>query len=251
MATFTRSGSAVNGVRLPALAVLAVLAAVTLAAVSGCGGGSGEGGPTRSGRPSVTASPTRSLPTATRTASDRPSTEAPTTAEPTAVEPTTSEGQDTGGDEGATTSWVLVVALVAIAAALGIWLVLRRRRSARRAWTATFEQARADAEELARDQAPSLLTGTRESRRGGWQMAGPGVLALEERLNALAASARDPDEAAVATGFAAAVGDLRRNLDQEVRTPDERSAAAVLDLARAAALRLEARLTDLAATRRQ
>ena len=169
MATVTRSGSAVNGGRLPALAVLAVLATVTLAAVTGCGGGSGEGAPTRSGRPSVTASPTRSLPTVTRTDSDRPSSEAPTTAEPTAVEPTTSEGQDTGADEGATTYWALLVALVAIAAALGIWLVLHRRRSARRAWTASFEQARADAEELAR--APGAVPAHRHAGEPAWRLA--------------------------------------------------------------------------------
>ena len=242
-----------NGGKGPVPAVLAVLAAVTLAAVAGCDGGSGEGAPTLSGRPSVTGSPTRSLPTVTRTRSDRPSSEAPTVAEPTADEPTAAEpteAQDTGADEGATTYWPLVVALAALAAALGIWFVLHGRRSARRSWTASFEQARADAEELARDRAPSLLTGTRESRRGGWQMVGPGVLALENRLNELAASARDPEDAAVATGLGAAIGDLRRSLDQEVQTPDEPSAAAVLDLARAAALRLEACLSDLAAKRR-
>lgn len=240
--------------KAPLLASLAVLAVVTLAALTGCDGGSGEGAPTLSGSPSVTASPTRSLPTVTRTRSDRASSEAPTTAEPTpdeptAAEPTPGEDQDTGADEGSTTYWPLLVALAALAAALGVWFALRGR-SARRSWTASFERARADAEELARDRAPSLLTGTRESRRGGWQMAGPGVLALEDRLNELATSARDPDDAAVATGLAAAIGDLRRSLDQEVRTPDERSAAAVLDLARAAALRLEARLSELAAKRR-
>jgi hypothetical protein len=125
------------------------------------------------------------------------------------------------------------------------FVVAARRRSARRDWTASFDGARAESERLARDLAPSLLADTRESRRGGWAVARPGVVALQDRLAALARSAQGVADSTVASDLAAAVGDVLRTLDQEVRAPEGQGAAA-LRAAQDAAQRLEAHLNALA-----
>ena len=111
--------------------------------------------------------------------------------------------------------------LAAIVAAVVAAVVAARRRSARRDWTASLDGARAESEGLARDLAPSLLADTRESRRGGWAVARPRVVALQDRLAALAKSAPDVADSTVASDLAAAVGDVRRTLDQEVQAPED------------------------------
>ena len=70
--------------------VLAALAALMLVATAGCGGGSGEGRPSLSANPSLTASPTRSVTASPSRSGIRPSDES-TTAEPTSEEPTSEE----------------------------------------------------------------------------------------------------------------------------------------------------------------
>jgi hypothetical protein len=223
--------------------VLPTLAALVLVAIAGCGGGSGGAQPSLSARPSVTTSRTASVPSPTRSEIDRTSadetTEAPTTAEPTpAPAETTSNGDSTA-------RWPLFVALAILAAALGGVIVMVRRRSARRDWTASLTAVRAESAALARDLAPSLLAGTRESRRGGWEVARPSVVALEDQLTALARSAHRVPDSTVASELAAAVGEVRRTIDEEVRAPGDQSAAA-LWAAHDATQRLEARLQVLA-----
>jgi hypothetical protein len=134
--------------------------------------------------------------------------------------------------------------LVAIVAGVVWFLLAARRRSARRDWAAALAAARTESEGLARDLAPSLLAESRESRRGGWAVAKPGVVALQDQFAALARSAPDVADSTVASDLAAAVGDVLRTLDQEVQAPDEQSAAA-LRAAQDAVLRLEQRLSAL------
>jgi hypothetical protein len=134
--------------------------------------------------------------------------------------------------------------LAAIVAAVVWFLLAARRRSARRDWTASFGAARAESEGLARDLAPSLLAESRESRRGGWAVARPGVVALQDRLSALARSAPAVADSTVAADLAAAVGDVLRTLDLEVQAPPEQGAAA-LRAAQDAALRLKEHVTVL------
>jgi hypothetical protein len=264
-----------------------------LVATAGCGGGSGEGRPSLSATPSLTASPTRSVtaspsrsgirpsdesttaeqtseepttaeptseepttaeptseeptstePTSEEPTSEEPTSEEPTTQEPTSEEPTADAAEDAASEEDSS-PWLpfLLLALV-VAAVVGL-VLLARRRSARREWAASLAGARGESEELARTLAPSLLAESRESRRGGWAVARPRVADLEERLAALARSAPDVAGSTAASDLAGAVGDVRRSLDEEVRAPDEASAAA-LRAAQDAAQRLEVHLAATA-----
>jgi hypothetical protein len=224
--------------------VLAALAALMLVATAGCGGGSGEGRPSLTANPSLTASPTRSVTASpSRSGISRPS-DSSTTAEPTSEEPTAEPAED-AASEGDSSPWLPILLLALVVAAVVGLVLLARRRSARREWAASLAGARGESEELARNLAPSLLAESRESRRGGWAVARPRVADLEERLAALARSAPDVAGSTVASDLAGGVGDVRRSLDEEVRAPDEASAAA-LRAAQDAAQRLEVHLAATA-----
>ena len=268
--------------------VLAALAALMLVATAGCGGGSGEGRPSLSATPSLTASPTRSVtaspsrsgirpsdasttaeptsaePTSEEPTSEEPTSEEPTSAEPTSEEPTseeptseepttqeptseepTADAAEDAASEGDSSPWLPILLLALVVGSVVGLVLLARRRSARREWAASLAGARGESEELAHNLAPSLLAESRESRRGGWAVARPRVADLEERLAALARSAPDVAGSTVASDLAGAVGDVRRSLDEEVRAPDEASAAA-LRAAQDAAQRLEVHLAATA-----
>jgi hypothetical protein len=199
-----------------------------------------------------TPAPTRSGQTSTASSTQEPTTAEPTTSEaatqvPTSTGPTatTTAAAETasGGDTSPVWPWVL--GLIVLAAALVVVIVAARRRSARQKWTASFETARAESDVLARELAPSLLAGTRESRRGGWEVARPQVMALEDQLTSLARSAHHVPDSTVASELAAAVADVRRTLDDEVRAP-EHQATATQRAAHDATERLAARLQVLA-----
>jgi hypothetical protein len=219
------------------------LTALVLVAIPGCEGGSGGARPSLSARPSISTSPTVSVPAATRSEIERTSadetTEAPTSTEPAPATPETTSSGDT------TAPWPWFVALAVLAAALVGVIVMVRRRSARRDWAASLTAARAESAALARDLAPSLLAGTRESRRGGWEVARSRVVALEDQLTALARSAHRVPDSTVASELAAAVGEVRRTIDAEVRAPADQSTAA-LWAAHDATQRLAERLQVLA-----
>jgi hypothetical protein len=72
------------------------------------------------------------------------------------------------------------------------------------------------------------------------------VVALQDRLAVLARSAHGVADSTVASDLAAAVGDVLRTLDQEVRAPEGQGAAA-LRAAQDAAQRLEAHVNAPAA----
>ncbi len=131
-----------------------------------------------------------------------------------------------------------------VAGVVGLVLAARRR-SARREWVASLARARGESEQLARDLAPSLLADSREGRRGGWAVARPRVVDLEARLADLARSAPDVAGSTSASDLAAAVGDVRRTLDEEGRAPDE-SRVGALRAAQDSARRLELRLSEAA-----
>jgi hypothetical protein len=181
-------------------------------------GGEEAAGPTSS--PAVSPS---SVPAATATADEVAETQADTT----------------------TSDWVVLAVILALAVAATALVVALRQRSARHRWTASLEASVAESRGLARDIVPSLLEASRESRRGGWQVARPQVVAAEERLADLAQSAPDVETSATARGLVEAVGDLRRRLDDEVGATDA-NAAAALEAARDASRRLDDRLSLLA-----
>jgi outer membrane biosynthesis protein TonB len=303
--------------------VMTAVAVLTLAATTGCGGGSGEARPSLTAVPSVslpsatrsvtaspsrsginppsdasttappttavpttappttaepttaepttaaptTAAPTSAKPTSAKPTSAKPTSAKPTSAKPTSAKPTTDEPTTstpptsstptsaaattpataaTSSDEDSSPTWPLYALLAAVVAGVVGFVVAARRRSARRDWTASLDGARAESQRLARDLAPSLLADSRESRRGGWAVARPGAVALEDRLAALARSAPDVADSTVAADLAAAVGNVVRTLDQEVRAPEGHGEAA-LRAAQDAVQRLEAHLDALGA----
>ena len=188
----------------------------------------GRGRRGRTDRPSVTGSPTRTLPSPTRSvsvpeqsesepASPRPSRSpalspgatrtsepnATTTSEPepepTSAEasPSTSPAEEEGGggsaDESAsTTTWVALVLLVVLAM-LGTWLMLRSRR--RRVWSTRLQVAEAEVAWFARDLIPQLrASASAEQVAGGWQVARPRIASAEDQLTVLESSAPGEQE---------------------------------------------------------
>jgi hypothetical protein len=143
----------------------------------------------------------------------------------------------------------LVLALLVVVAALVGLVVWLRQRATHRSWNASFDAAVQQSMELSRDVAPSLLAGSPESRRGGWEMARPRVVELEDHLQSLARAASDETPAAAASELGLAVGDVRRGLDDVVGAVGPRAEAAVA-VAHDACRRLEQRLATLAAPSR-
>ena len=83
--------------------------------------------------------------------------------------------------------WWLLAAL-ALALAVGIPLLVRSRRS--KAWKSDLAGAEQEVAWLVRDLLPSLQrTGSREQALGGWAVSSERVLALDDRLTSLEATA--------------------------------------------------------------
>jgi hypothetical protein len=92
--------------------------------------------------------------------------------------------------------WV-VLAVLALAAVVGTWLLVRARR--RRSWLTGLEAATAEVEWFARELIPQLRgSGSVERVAGGWQVASPRVAAAEDQLTVLESAARNPEDAAQA-----------------------------------------------------
>jgi hypothetical protein len=90
--------------------------------------------------------------------------------------------------------WV-VLAMLAAAAAVGTWLLVRARR--RRTWLAGLKTATAEVEWLARALIPQLrASGSVDRVAGGWLVALPRVEAAEDQLTILESSARQQEDAA-------------------------------------------------------
>jgi len=220
------------------------LCGVLLCFGTSCGGDGGDGA---TDRPSVTGSPTRTLPSPTRSVSvpeqseseppsPRPSrspalsqgatrTEpnATTTSEPepepTSAEasPSTSPAEEEGGggsaDESASTAtWVALVLLVVLVM-LGTWLILRSRR--RRAWSTRLQVAEAEVVWFARDLIPQLrASASAEQVAGGWRVARPRIASAEDQLTVLESSAPDEQETDRARLLRDAVRSATLRMDQ-------------------------------------
>jgi hypothetical protein len=219
--------------------------------------------PTRSAE--ATAAETTTAETTTAEATSAEPTTPEATSEPETVEPTRDEARDetegaqeaggsptaeatssaaaeaaTGSEEDNTTLLIALLVLLALAAATAAFMILRRR-AVRRGWAAAFDTARRESERLARDVLPALVSESRESRRGGWAVARPGFLALEDQLAGLARSAADEHLRADADGLRDALSQVRQSIDDEVRASGLEADSA-LGAARQAARRLDERL---------
>jgi hypothetical protein len=142
--------------------------------------------PTRTERP----------PRPTPTAADEPPATEEEQAEPTSAAPTPTPASTTSASGESETSgvptwlwWVLgALALIAI---IAVPLLVRRRRQA---WEADFSAAAQEVIWLARDLVPQLRLATSADQvRGGWAVSADRVAALEDRLTALEATARNEE----------------------------------------------------------
>jgi len=176
---------------------------VVTALLASCAGGDGSAAlptasPSRPGleRPSATATATRSVDRPTRSLESSDSaTIGPTTTQSesaTASSPATTSApaEDSSADGGAPAwLWWLLGALV-VAAGVAVPLVARARR--RGAWDGDLAAAEGEVAWFSRVLLPELRQGgTAEHVRGGWTVAEARVVAVEDRLTTLQASAPD------------------------------------------------------------
>lgn len=191
-----------------------------------CGGGSAErpvSDPSRS--PTVTRSVTATVPTPTRSVdrSERPSpspsepepTRAPSpsptrtpTPEPTPTGETQAQSpvstgspqqtpsptpvsEDVQTEESGLPGWAWwLLGLLVLALAIGVPVLLRSRR--RTAWRESLAAAEAEVTWFARELVPELRGSPSQERlAGGWAVASPRIVGLEDRLTSLEATAPD------------------------------------------------------------
>ena len=141
-------------------------------------------------------SPTPTESTATPSETTESETPSPTSSETTAVAQPTSTStsvpaEGTGAESEGVPAWVWwLLAAIVVALAIAIPVLLRRRRMD--AWLAELAKARSQVEWLARSLIPELReSGSREQAAGGWAVSSAQVVATEDRLTALTASAPD------------------------------------------------------------
>ncbi len=240
-------------------------AVVALALAALLGSCSGEGGPSVDPTRTPTVSPTRSpsLPTSTRSPirsdsptdtepSDSPAdtesppepsdspvaseTPTPTEAETSEAAPSTEETPSETTDETAegdadedsedVPAWVWwLLGALAVALAVGIPLLVRSRRS--KAWSADLAGAEQEVAWLARELLPSLQrTGSREQAAGGWAVSSARVLALDDRLTSLEATAPGESGRARARTLRDAVRVARGRMDRLPASATDQNASA-------------------------
>ena len=233
----------------------AVLVVLLLPLAASCSGNGGDSLPSRTGTPSrtLTASgPSVALPSVTResdVATEEPTAE-PTAEESEAAEPTVevstqesataAEPSESGGSD-AWPLWALV-ALVVVGIVVALWL---HRQSRRRDEHSSFDVALSEADWLGRDLLPTLLTASRDERRGAWSVSRPRVVALEDRLAGLATPGSGTVGSLNAQHLETAVIGVRSSLDDESRAGGLDSATEALGAVKQAARQLDQVLADL------
>jgi hypothetical protein len=158
-------------------------------------------GPTQAGPTQASRSPEATSTAPEPSGSASPSEDASSAAE---------QGDATGEDVPAWVWWLLAAVAVALVV-LAVVLVVRRRR---RRWQERMRSAEAEVVWLARELLPQLVTsGALERVVGGWQVASPRVVALEDQLTVLESSARTEVDGARARAVRDAVRDARAKVE--------------------------------------
>jgi hypothetical protein len=245
--------------RPPTVVQVAVtsLAALVPLLVAGCSGGSGGSLPALTAEPSRTGSlelpsslpsRTRGSSTATREASTPPrsveSVDVSTDAqEPTKASQADPAGAQTDADD-SSTGWALwaLLALVVVGVAVAGW---QHRQSRRREQQSSFDLAVSESRWLGRELLPVLLVGSRDERRGAWNVSRPRVVALEERLAQLATPGSETIGSLNAQQLETSVIGVRSALDDESRTSGAEEAAEALGGVKQAARALDQVLATL------
>jgi len=181
-------------------------------------------------------SPTPTEPTRTPTETTNPASPAPTptTPETTAVaQPsapsTTVPVESTATESEGVPAWVWwLLAAIVIALAIAVPVLLRRRRMDR--WLEDFERARAEIVWLARELIPQLREiGSRQLAAGGIEVSSARIIATEDQLTALIASAPDDVTLERSRILRDALRDARTRLDAVASSGTDETLATDLD----------------------
>jgi hypothetical protein len=243
--------------RPPTVVQLAVtsLAVLVPLLVAGCSGGSGGSLPALTAEPSRTGSlelpsslpsRTRGSSTATRDASTPAKSAESADLSTDAQEPTKASQTDPAGaqTDDSSTGWALwaLLALVVVGVAVAGW---QHRQSRRREQQSSFDLAVSESRWLGRELLPVLLVGSRDERRGAWNVSRPRVVALEERLAQLATPGSETIRSLNAQQLETSVIGVRSALDDESRTSGAEEAAEALGGVKQAARALDQVLATL------
>lgn len=126
--------------------------------------------------------------------------------------PAAGEAGGTAEDEGVSTAGWVALAVLAMLATVGTWLLVRARR--RRSWLTRLQAMRAEVEWFARELIPQLrASGSVDRLAGGWQVAVPRVAAAEDQLTVLESSARTPEDASRTRQLRDAVRSAREKME--------------------------------------
>jgi hypothetical protein len=175
----------------------------------------------------ATATPTpEPVPTETVTETPTPTVTATPTPSPTetvAAAPAPEEAEDTAGS-----SWLWWVLGAALVAGLASFLILRSRRRA--AWRDELAEAETEAGWFGRTLLPQLQQAeSLDALAGGWRVGGSErVVAVEDRLTGLVASAPDEPGAARASEVRDAVRAARLGVEGLIVSGDATASARVL-----------------------
>ena len=140
-----------------------------------------------------------------------PSANSPTPT-PSSSPSTAGEASGTAEEEPVPTAVWVAPALLAVAAAVGTWLLLRARK--RRSWLKRLEITEGEVAWFAQELIPQLrASGSIDQIVGGWQVAVPRVASAEDQLTVLESSARGQTDAARALQLRDAVRSARRKIE--------------------------------------
>jgi hypothetical protein len=181
----------------------------------------------------TSAPPTPTPTTPTPTPTETEPTEATSSAEPepdpspTATPPAAEE--ENASDGATTPAWVWwLVGLLVAGLAVGVPLLVRARR--RNAWQERLTTAEAEVAWFARELVPELRRSTTVERlAGGWAVSSQRVVAAEDLLTSLVATAQDDTRRARATELRDAVRAARTRVESSTVAPGMSELALDLD----------------------
>jgi hypothetical protein len=211
--------------------------------------------PTRTGTATESATTPTATPTATATVTQTATTTETATATQTATatetptpEPSPTANPTPAAANSSTSStstplwwWLIIAAALLAAAAAGWWLV--RRRSRKRAWQDRFAASKGEVAQVARELIPQLSQApSAQQIAGGWAVSADRVVAIEDRLTSLEATAVDDVGRTHAQTLRDSVRTSRSRLDALAEIQDVAVARSELQ---AAAMQLEAALAAI------
>jgi hypothetical protein len=182
----------------------------------------------------ATATPT---PTATATATETPTAEPAPTANPTPA----AANSSTSSTSTPLWWWLVIAAALLAAGVVGWWLL--RRRSRKGAWQDRFAASKGEVAQVARELIPQLSQApSAQQIAGGWAVSADRVVAIEDRLTSLEATAVDDIGRAHAQTLRDSVRTSRSRLDALADIQDVAVARSELQ---AASMHLEAALAAI------